>query len=362
MEEQKEKKQGHKGKGQKYKSLLVWDILQKRTDENHAIQLKEIVEHLKMYGITAERHSIKRDIDDILILLNKELDIDLEEQGVEERALLGYEVEYDAVQHGYKVSRRPYDFEELRLLAECVRASKFISKSQESHLLAAIEHLCSDYQVEELQNEVYLVGRSKTSNKYIMASMLKINQAIKAKWKISFKYLKHTLNDRSNQVARRGGKAYIRSPFKLLINDGNYYLLAYDSDKEDMRTYRLDRMKEVEIIREPRDGTQVYEKIDMRTYTQRVFSMFGGEDKFVSIRFTNDLLDTAVERFGNSEEVFYRPDDSGHFVVSAHVEISKQFYAWICGFHTKARIINPPEVVEGMKSFLKDISNRYESE
>ena len=108
MEEQKEKKQGHKGKGQKYKSLLVWDILQKRTDENHAIQLKEIVEHLKMYGITAERHSIKRDIDDILILLNKELDIDLDEHGVEERALLGYKVEYDAVQHGYKVSRRPY--------------------------------------------------------------------------------------------------------------------------------------------------------------------------------------------------------------------------------------------------------------
>ena len=36
MEEQKEKKQGHKGKGQKYKSLLVWDILLKKTDENHA--------------------------------------------------------------------------------------------------------------------------------------------------------------------------------------------------------------------------------------------------------------------------------------------------------------------------------------
>lgn len=69
MEEQK--KQGGKKPGQKFKSLLVWDILQKRTDENHAIQLKEIVEHLKMYGITAERHSIKRDIDDILALLNR---------------------------------------------------------------------------------------------------------------------------------------------------------------------------------------------------------------------------------------------------------------------------------------------------
>ena len=76
MEEQKEKKQGHKGKGQKYKSLLVWDILLKKTDENHALRLKDIEEHLSHYGITAERHSIKRDIDDIPILLNKELDID----------------------------------------------------------------------------------------------------------------------------------------------------------------------------------------------------------------------------------------------------------------------------------------------
>jgi len=197
IEEQKEKKQGHKGKGQKYKSLLVWDILLKKTDENHALQLVDIKRHLKNYGITAERHSIKRDIDDILLLLNKELDFDLDELEIEERDLLGYEVEYDAVQHGYKVSRRPYDFEELRLLAECVRASKFISKSQEEHLLAAIENLCSDYQIEELQNEVYLVGRNKTTNKHIMAAMLKVNQAIRENKKISFRYQKFTIKDRT---------------------------------------------------------------------------------------------------------------------------------------------------------------------
>lgn len=46
MEEQK--KQGIKRAGQKFKSLLVWDILQKRTDENHALQRKEIVEHLNV--------------------------------------------------------------------------------------------------------------------------------------------------------------------------------------------------------------------------------------------------------------------------------------------------------------------------
>ena len=76
MDNLNDKKQGGKVKGQKYKSLLVWDILQKRTDENHSIQLKEIVEHLNLYGISAERHSIKRDIDDLLAILNKEIDFE----------------------------------------------------------------------------------------------------------------------------------------------------------------------------------------------------------------------------------------------------------------------------------------------
>ena len=90
MEETKAKKPGGKREGQKYKSLLVWDILLKKTDENHALRLKDIEEHLSHYGITAERHSIKRDIDDILTLLNKEIDFDLDELEIEERDLLGY--------------------------------------------------------------------------------------------------------------------------------------------------------------------------------------------------------------------------------------------------------------------------------
>ena len=64
MEEQKEKKQGHKKKGQKYKSLLVWNLLLKRTDENHAAGIKEIQALLEDYGIEAERHSVSRDIKD----------------------------------------------------------------------------------------------------------------------------------------------------------------------------------------------------------------------------------------------------------------------------------------------------------
>ena len=361
MKEQK-KKQGHKGKGQKYKSLLVWDILLKKTDENHALRLVDIQNHLEHYGITAERHSIKRDIDDILAILNKEMDFDLDELEIEERDLLGYEVEYDATQHGYKVNRRPYDFEELRLLAECVRASKFISKSQEEHLLAAIENLCSDYQIEELQNEVYLVGRNKTTNKHIMAAMLKVNQAIRMDKKISFRYQKFTIKDRTQQVDRRGGATYIISPFKLIINDGYYYVLAWNAQKGSTITFRLDRMKGVEILNEPREGNVEFSKVNMESYTQQHFGMFSGTKKRVSLRFTNNLLDTMVDRFGTGADVFYRPDGERHFVVSTDIAISDQFFGWLCGFRKMAKIVSPPDVVADFQHFLDDISGRYETE
>lgn len=99
--------------------------------------------------------------------------------------------------------------------------------------------------------------------------------------------------------------------------------------------------------------------IDMESYTRRVFSMFGGQQKRVSVRFINPLLDTVIERFGTTPDVFYRPDDERHFVVTADVEISNQFFAWVCGFGKRAKITYPPEVVEDFQKFLSGISEMY---
>ena len=55
------------------------------------------------------------------------------------------------------------------------------------------------------------------------------------------------------------------SPFQLLINDGNYYLLAFDDYSQEMRTYRVDRMKDIRFTGEPRDGEEVFKQIDLKT-------------------------------------------------------------------------------------------------
>ena len=319
------------------------------SDENHPVTAGDITDYLQNEcGIKSERRAIYRDIAAL-------------------RDVFGMDI--DGGQGGkYRLLSRQFEFEDLRLLAECVHATKFISAEKAKELVCTIGQFCSSYQSEELEREVFLCDRVKTTRRDILLIIGIIQSAMadkengkpKPPQKISFKYLKYTIQNKNTQVERHRGATYKVSPYKLLINEGNYYLLAYDDKSQDMRTYRIDRMKEVTALDEPREGAEAFDAIDIETYTRRVFSMFGGEQKRVSIHFDSPLLDTAIERFGMAPDVFYRPDGEQHFVVTADVEISDQFFSWVCGFRNRAKIISPPDVVEDMQKFLQQISALYE--
>ena len=88
--------------------------------------------------------------------------------------------------------------------------------------------------------------------------------------------------------------------------------------------------------------------------------MFGGKQERVVIRFINPLLDTVVDRFGNDKnDVWYEKLDNGHFTVTAQVEISGQFFGWILGFGNKAKILEPPAVVNQFSAYLDTIRGMY---
>lgn len=369
-------KQAQHGKkpNQKVKPYVVLQYLLRRTDENHVATAMDIVAYLEECVISAERRSIYRDIEEInrvALMLDEGCTIDeatemLEHDKTDNLKL----VVYDKRQKGFYVHQRKFDLNDIRLLAECVYSAKFISQGQADRLAEVVCEFVSEYQAEKIRHNAFLTDRVKTNNRQVLRNIAAINEAMATKkdgkphtpQKISFKYLKYALQDGITQVERRKGATYKVSPYKLLINDGNYYLLAFDDKAQDMRTYRIDRMKEVKVLSEPREGAETFSKIDMETYTRRVFSMFGGERKRVSIRFINPLLDTAVERFGISPDVFYRQDDEKHFVVTADVEISDQFFAWVCGFGNRAKIVNPPHVTEAIQEYLRNLLQKYERE
>jgi predicted DNA-binding transcriptional regulator YafY len=240
------------------------------------------------------------------------------------------------------------------LLADCIHATRFITKSQEEALIDALSHLCSKYQAERLrENNIVAIDRVKSKNTSMTQTIDKINEAIKVGCKITMRYLKHTLKDKENPVERRK-EPYKLSPFKLIMNDGFYYLLAYSDEKERIMTFRLDRMTNVKLTAEAREGEKLFREIGMSGFTKRVFNMFRGRTEHVGIRFRASKLDTVIDRFGTGGDVMYTPLDAHHFMMRTDIEISDSFFSWISGFRGGAVLVEPKNVVEEYKAFLKD--------
>ena len=373
---QKKDERGKK-KDQKLKAYLVLQYLLKYTDENNPVTAFDIIAYLAECGIDAERRGIYRDIDDInriMLMLQEDITLEevdamfaeAEESGDEEELNDLKTVLYDKKKKGFYVRQRKFEVDEMRLLAECVYSAKFITEKDAKRLVDVICEFVSEEQANTIKHNAFLTDRVKTNNKNVLKNIATINEAMARHWgdephtpeKITFKYLKYSIGDMSQQVERRHGQRYTVSPFQLLINDGNYYLLAFDDYAQDLRTYRVDRMNDIRFTAVPREGEEVFKKIDLKTYTKRVFSMYGGTQKLVEIRFINHLLDAVVDRFGTKDVQYGKVDDT-HFSVTAKVEVSEQFFGWILGFGKKAKILYPEDVKDNFKAYMDKIREMY---
>ena len=373
MPDLKEAQHGKKP-NQKIKPYVVLQYLLKNTDEDHIATAFDIIAFLEdECGIEAERRSIYKDIEEInkvALMFQQECTIDeaadmLEEDEDDSLKL----VKYDKSRKGFYVQSavRQFELNDMRLLAECVYSAKFIAEGQAKRLVERV--ICdfiSTHQAEKIKHDALLTDRVKTNNKAVLRSLSTINEAMSTKLdgkshkpeKIQFKYLKYSIDDMEQQIERRKGETYIVSPFQFIINDGNYYLLAYNELRKAIWTYRIDRMKDVRRTGVPREGDEAFQQIDIRTFAQRTISMYSGKQETVTIRFIMSLLDTAIEQFGK-KNVIYKKVDDHHFNMTATIDISNQFFAWLLRFGTSVRLLSPASVVDDFNNYLEKIRKMY---
>ena len=363
MAEKEDKR--HKNSGRKYdqkmKPFLVYQYLMHETDEEHFVSAQDIVEYLQEnFEISAERRSIYRDINEInkaLLAIDEGISLEQAEE------LLCEDEEYKTIRHhkrkGFYISQRNYDQDDIRLLAECVHAAKFVDTKRAERLARVVFDLVSVHQVENMSHSAIVKDRVKTSNTEVYYTVSNIHNAIAKNGqylrKIKFQYLKYTIQDLQNYSARRQGTEYVVVPHSLIIDNGNYYLLGYDEKKKEVRTYRVDRMKNLQILNEIFLDKDVFEGIDLKRYTQGHFGMFGGERNRVRLNCSIKLLNSMVDRFG-LDDVVYQEGREGFFNVIATVYVSDHFFGWLSSFGTQVSILSPSHVKNDYAEYLKKIS------
>ncbi|MBQ2694835.1 MAG: WYL domain-containing protein [Clostridia bacterium] len=325
-----------KSPNQKLKLLYLVKFLLQNSDENHPLSMAKIIEELARNDISAERKSIYDDLESL--------------------RLFGFDiVQIKGKNGGYYIGARDFELPELKLLVDSVQSSKFITQDKTHKLIKKIEGLASIYDGQLLQRQVFVSNRVKSMNESIYYAVDGISDAITQNKKIKFRYFEYTVT--KERRFRHDGAFYNVSPFALIWDDENYYLLAWDSSAEKFKHFRVDKMHGVSMLGEERDGTQAFQKIDMSAYSKSVFGMFGGNEQSVKMRFANYLAGAVIDRFGRDTLIV--PDGEEHFTVNVNVAVSGQFYAWVFGFGTDAEIIAPADIREGMKERAQKIIEKY---
>lgn len=323
-----------KSSNQKLKLPYLMKILLEQTDEEHPITVPQIIEELAKYDISAERKSVYSDLEALTLF---GLDI----------------VSQRGKTHGYFVASRDFELPELKLLVDSVQSSKFITHKKSMSLISKIEKLTSRGNARKLHRQVFVTNRVKTLNEQIYYNVDKIQEAIISGKQISFLYF--DINPKKQKVYRKDGGLYRESPVSLTWDDENYYMITYKERYKSFTHFRVDKMDKIQICDE--DIIYPPNEFDLAAYTKTVFSMFGGEETEVTVKFKNNLAGAVFDRFGTDIPIIQSDDE--HFVCRIKVAVSPHFLSWIISFGNRAEIISPNEVVDQIKALLDSVRQNY---
>ncbi len=327
-----------KGSNQKLKLIYLTKIMLAKTDDEHGLTMSQIMTELERYDVTAERKSIYADFGDMSDKLGIEI---IKEQ-------IGRETYYH-------VASREFELPEVKLLIDAIQSSKFITQKKSRDLINKVKNLVSEHQAKQLSRQVFITDRVKTMNESVYYNVDDIHTAINQNKKIKFKYYKWDINKKL--VPRHDGEFFVISPWSLIWDDENYYLIAYDEWSHQIKNYRVDKMMHITVLDMRREGKEEFNNFDVSAYSRTRFGMFNGETKRVQIAFPNHYCGLFIDRFG--KDISFRKMDDNHSMLSIEVAISNQFFGWIFALGKDVKVTGPAEVVEQMKKAAEDFLANY---
>lgn len=314
------------------KILLILKYLWENTDETHTASIVDIMEYISANGLSANRKAVAKYIE---VLTDFGFDI----------------IKVRKTQNQYFIGTRHFEAPEVKLLIDAVQSSRFITKQKSKNLINKLAAFVAPDQLSILKRQLYVDSRNKANNEAIYIITDNIQTAIIEKKKISFQYFDYTVD--GEQKLRHNGEKYIVSPFDLIWNNDVYYLAAFHEKKDIVAKFRVDRIKNLNILTERlRPKPNNYSVSEFFT---EEFSMLDGEDCDVTLSCENALMNSIVDRFGS--KIKPKKIDSGHFKVTVSVDLSSIFYSWVFASEGRMKIVSPDKAINGFNAILEKYTN-----
>ena len=317
----------------KNRIVYLMQYLQEKSDENHPVTTAQIRDEMARKGCPIIISTLR---DDIESLRNAGYDIQVNET--------------EGLSTTYGWLERKWDVPELQILIDAVCSAQFIPKQKSRELIKKLVSMAGPSYRDTLKPRILISEHIKAKNKDMIYTVQAVQKAIKKDKKISFKYLQYNFS--KEQVPKHQGtpaEDYIVSPYATVWNNDRYYLVGYSDSRQDVITYRIDRMKVPKQLSQKRVPEP--EDFNIQDYVDKVFWMFKGPVEEVTLRCSHGILDQAIDRFGEGIEIQNITEDEFDFTVP--VAVSGTFFAWVFQFTGQMKILAPASVKDAYGDFLK---------
>ncbi|WP_370222227.1 helix-turn-helix transcriptional regulator [Cytobacillus sp.] len=325
----------------KQRMLKLMEILREQTDEENEYTLDDITECFKKeYGpdVKFNKNSLR---DDIEHLIEAKFDITINQ-------------EKEGMPKFYSHQYRLFELYELRMLIDAVASARFITKDETKQLIRKIKKLTSIHHAKKLHNEIMIDSSVKSESKLVRLAINDLHEAISERRIVTFQYGRYNLN-KEFALSHNGGQYRVKPLALTWVNDF-YYLIAYYFANEEIRHYRIDRLRNVNITEEQ----FAYEPFDVSRYVSSTFHMYAGSEEWIKIRFHNDLINVIIDKFGRDADI--RKLDENHFVLTAKAIVSEGLVKWLLNWGNQAKVLSPSSLIDQVTNEIRNMMSVYEKE
>ena len=320
--------------------LYILNVLKKYSDEEHMLSAIEIQRKVKeIYDVEINPRTIRRNIN----LLKYKLDYDIstrEENG-----------------KGYYINRDPEtDFEpgEIRAIIDNFSYANYIVPSVAKEIIKKCKNMQNIYENEKLKDyQIYSVN-SKTENAEVIKNIEDISESIFQNKKIKFEYWKYAI---TNKLEKKIVSTPTVSPYAIIYNKQEFYLIGIKEGETKFYNYRLDRMKNVQILNE--DIKIKKKKSEIQDFAESSTEMFGGEKEEIEAICHIWLLDTIFETFGRNVTIEKIPNDEEYFKLLVDTN-TMGFKMWAMRNIDLVEVKRPITLRNEMQEVVKNAMKKYE--
>ena len=149
----------------------------------------------------------------------------------------------------------------------------------------------------------------------------------------------------------------IVEPMQLLFKDYTWYLRAFCREREDMRQFKILRMKRMTMLEEKFTPRQIEFREEDQEETAKDQQQVGGE-VFPQISLWIDKKEAyrIYDRF-EEEEITVLPD--GNFMVQMNCILDDWVYGMILSFGPSAKVLEPETVRTEIKKRIHEMGEKY---